>query len=44
MTTGTVKQQAIAEISTCSPVSAELTAVRYATEHARYTLRKTAHV
>jgi ribonuclease HI len=44
MTTGTVKQQAIAETSTCSPVSAELTAIRYAIEHARDTLRKTTHV
>ncbi|KAL1581657.1 hypothetical protein WHR41_09670 [Cladosporium halotolerans] len=44
MTTGTVKQQAMAEASTCSPVSAELTAILYAIEHARDTLRKTAHV
>lgn len=38
------KQQAIPETSTCSPVSAELTAILYAVEHARDTLRKTAHV
>jgi ribonuclease HI len=44
MTTGTVKQQAMAETSTCSLVSAELTATLYALEHARDTLRKTAHV
>jgi hypothetical protein len=44
MTTGTVKQQAMAETLTCSPVSAELTAMLYALEHARDTLRKTAHV
>jgi ribonuclease HI len=44
MTTGTVKQQAMAEALTCSPVSAELTAILYALEHARDTLRKTAHV
>ncbi|KAL1581903.1 hypothetical protein WHR41_09480 [Cladosporium halotolerans] len=44
MTTGAVKQQAIAETSTCSLVSAELTAILYALEHARDTLRKTAHV
>jgi ribonuclease HI len=44
MTTGTVKQQAMAETLTCSPVSAELTAILYALEHARDTLRKTAHV
>jgi hypothetical protein len=44
MTTGTVKQQAIAETSTCSQVSAELTAIRYEIEHARDMLRKTAHV
>lgn len=44
MTTGMVQQQAIAETSTCSPVSAELTAVRYAIEYARDKLRKTAHV
>jgi ribonuclease HI len=44
MTTGTVKQQAIAKTQTCSRVSAELTAILYALEHARDTLRKTAHV
>lgn len=44
MTTGTVKQRAMAEISTCSHVSAELTAILYAIGHARDTLRKTAHV
>jgi ribonuclease HI len=44
MTTGTVKQQAMAETSTCSPVSAELTAILYALGHARDMLRKTAHV
>ena len=44
MTTGTVKQQAIAETSTYSPVCVELTAILYALEHARDTLRKTAHV
>jgi ribonuclease HI len=44
MTTGTVKQQAIAETSTCSLVNAELTAILYALQHARDTLRKTAHV
>jgi ribonuclease HI len=44
MTTGTVKQQAIAETQTCSRVSAELTAILYALERARDTLRKTAHV
>lgn len=37
MTTGTVKQQAIAETPTCSLISV------YALEHARDTLRKTAH-
>jgi ribonuclease HI len=44
MTTGTVKQQAVAETKTCSLISAELTAILYALEHARDTLRKTAHV
>jgi ribonuclease HI len=44
MTTCTVKQQAIAETSTCSLVTAELTAMLYALEHARDTLCKTAHV
>lgn len=44
MTNGTVNRQAMAETSTCSPVSAELTAILYAIEHARDTLRKTAHV
>ena len=44
MTTGTVKQQAIAEASTCSSVNAELTAILYAIQHARDTLCKTAHV
>jgi ribonuclease HI len=44
MTTGIVKQQAIAETQTCSLVSAELKAILYALEHARDTLRKTAHV
>lgn len=44
MTTGTIKQKAIAEVSTCSLVSAELTVILYALEHARDTLRKTAHV
>lgn len=44
MTTGTVKQQAIAEASTCSLISAELTGILYALEHARDILRKTAHV
>lgn len=44
MTTGTVKQQAMAETQTCSLASAELTAILYALEHARDTLRKTAHV
>jgi ribonuclease HI len=44
MTTGTVKQQAIAETSTCSLASAELTAIPYTLEHARDTLCKTTHV
>lgn len=44
MTTCTVKQQAMAEASTCSLISAELTAILNALEHARDTLRKTAHV
>lgn len=44
MTTGIVKHQVLAESSTCSPVSAELTAILYAIEHARDTLRKSAHV
>ena len=44
MTTGIVKQQAIAETQTCSLVSAELKAILYTLEHARDTLRKTAHV
>ena len=44
MTTGMVKQQAIADTQTCSLISAELTAILYALEHARDTLRKTAHV
>ncbi|GAB7336447.1 hypothetical protein MBLNU13_g09741t1 [Cladosporium sp. NU13] len=44
MTTGTLKQQAMAETLMCSPVSAELTAILYALEHARDTLRKTAHI
>lgn len=44
MTTGTVKQQATAETSTCSPVSAELTAIPYVLKHARDSIRKTAHV
>lgn len=44
MTTGKVKQQAMAEISICLPVSTELTAMRYAIEHTRDTLRKSAHV
>jgi ribonuclease HI len=44
MTTGTVKQQAIAETSTCSLTGAELTAILYALEHARDTVCKTAHV
>jgi hypothetical protein len=44
MLTGTVKQQGIAETSTCSLVSAELTVILYALKHARETLRKTAHV
>ena len=44
MMTGTVKQQAMAETLTCSPVSAELTAILYALKHARGTLRKTAYV
>ena len=43
-TTGTVKQQAMAECSTCSLIGAELTATLYALEHARDTLRKTSHV
>ena len=34
----------IAEASSCSLVSAELYAILYALEHARGTLRKTAHV
>jgi ribonuclease HI len=44
MTTGTAKQQAIVEALTCSPVNVELTAILYATEHARDTIRKTACV
>lgn len=44
METGTVKQQAIAWSSTCSLESAELTAIRYALQHARETLRKMVHV
>ena len=44
MTTGIVKQQAIAETQTCSLISAELKAILYALEHARDTLRKKAHV
>lgn len=44
MTTGTVKQQAMAETSTCSLVSAELTAILYVLKHARDTLHKIAHV
>jgi ribonuclease HI len=44
MTTGIVKQQAIAETQTCSLASAELKAILYALEHARDTLRKIAHV
>lgn len=38
MTTSTVKQQAVAETSTCSLASAELTAILYALEYARKTL------
>lgn len=41
---GTVKQQAIAETQTCSLISAELTAILYALEHASDTLRKTSPV
>lgn len=44
MTTGTVKQQAIAETPECSLISAELTTILYALEHAGDTLRKTAYV
>lgn len=44
MTTGTVKQQAIADTQTCLLVSSGLNAILYALEHARDTLRKTAHV
>lgn len=44
MTTGMVKQQAMAKAFTCSAISAELTAILYALEHAKDTLRKTAHV
>jgi len=44
ITSGTVKQQMIAETFTCSVVTAELTAMMYALERARDTLRKTAHV
>jgi ribonuclease HI len=44
MMTGTVEQQAITETSTCSLVTAELTSILYALEHARDTLRKTAQV
>jgi len=44
MTTGTIKQQAITEGAMSPLVSAELTAILYALEHARDTLRKTAHV
>ena len=44
MTTGTVKMQAIAETQTRSRINAELTAILYALEHARDSLRKTAHV
>ena len=43
MTTGRVKQRAIAETSMCSPVDAKLTAILYAVEHAEDTIRKTAH-
>jgi ribonuclease HI len=44
MITGTVKQQAMSEISTCSLASAELTAIFYALEHVMGTLCETAHV
>ena len=44
MTTGTVKQQAIAETPKCSLISAELTTILYALERAGDTLRKTAYV
>jgi hypothetical protein len=41
---GTGKRQAMAETSTCSLVSDELTAILYVLEHARETLQKTAYV
>jgi hypothetical protein len=38
------QSQAIAEASTCLSVNAELIVILYAIEHARYVLRKTAHI
>jgi hypothetical protein len=43
MTTSMVKQQAIAETSTCSLHRAKLAAILYAIQYSTDTLRKTAH-
>lgn len=44
MTTGVVQQETIGWSSTCSLLNADLTGIWYALQHARRTIRKSAHV
>jgi ribonuclease HI len=44
MTTGVIRQEIIGSTSTCSMLNAELTGIWYALQHARNTIRKTAHI